>query len=78
MAALLGHVGSSRRGPGDYLQESDAADGAAARFDTGLGIVLARSFALELQNAGAATAAVTAPATAATTATAAAASDSRA
>ena len=54
------------------LRDADA----PLEFDTSLGIVLARSFALELQNAGAAAAALTAPATAATTATATAAAAS--
>ena len=48
------------------LRDADA----PLEFRTGSGIVLARLFALELQNAGAAAAALTAPATAATTATA--------
>ena len=54
------------------LRDADA----PLEFRTGSGIVLARSFALELQNAGAAAAALTAPATAATTATATAAAAS--
>ena len=54
------------------LRDADA----PLEFCTGSGVTLARSFALELQNAGAAAAAVKAPATAATTATAAAASNS--